>query len=334
MSKMGISTVSSYCGAQVFEAVGLDTRARRALLHRHHRARSAASGCDEIARRGRRPARHAPTRPTRPSGRTAGSRSAASTSGAARASCTCSTRRRSSCSSTPPAAASTTCSAQYTATVDELAARGRLAARAVRAAHGGRAPIPIDEVEPVSEIVKRFATGAMSYGSISAEAHETLAIAMNRLGGRSNTGEGGEDVDRLHDPAPPLGGQAGRQRTVRGHHRVPGQRRRPADQDGAGRQARRGRPAARQQGVAVDRQDPARHPGRRPDLAAAAPRHLLHRGPGPAGPRPQERQPGRAGARQAGLRGRRRHGRRRRRQGARPTSSSSPATTAAPAPRR
>ena len=63
-----------------------------------------------------------------------------------------------------------------------------------------RPPVPIDEVEPVSEIVKRFNTGAMSYGSISQEAHETLAIAMNRLGGRSNTGEGGEDVDRLMDP--------------------------------------------------------------------------------------------------------------------------------------
>ena len=58
-------------------------------------------------------------------------------------------------------------------------------------------PIPIDEVEPVSEIVKRFSTGAMSYGSISAEAHETLAIAMNRLGGKSNTGEGGEDPKRF-----------------------------------------------------------------------------------------------------------------------------------------
>jgi glutamate synthase domain-containing protein 2/glutamate synthase domain-containing protein 1/glutamate synthase domain-containing protein 3 len=57
-------------------------------------------------------------------------------------------------------------------------------------------PIPLDEVEPASEIVKRFCTGAMSYGSISAEAHETLAIAMNRLGGRSNTGEGGEDPKR------------------------------------------------------------------------------------------------------------------------------------------
>jgi len=58
-------------------------------------------------------------------------------------------------------------------------------------------PIPIEEVEPVESIVKRFATGAMSYGSISQEAHETLAIAMNRLGGRSNTGEGGEDPARF-----------------------------------------------------------------------------------------------------------------------------------------
>ncbi|GIU83410.1 MAG: glutamate synthase [Acidimicrobiales bacterium] len=62
-------------------------------------------------------------------------------------------------------------------------------------------PIPIEEVEPASEIVKRFSTGAMSYGSISKEAHETLAIAMNRLGGKSNTGEGGEDPDRyVPDP--------------------------------------------------------------------------------------------------------------------------------------
>jgi glutamate synthase (NADPH/NADH) large chain len=64
-----------------------------------------------------------------------------------------------------------------------------------------REPVPIEEVEPVSEIVKRFATGAMSYGSISKEAHENLAIAMNRLGGKSNTGEGGEDADRyVRDP--------------------------------------------------------------------------------------------------------------------------------------
>jgi glutamate synthase (NADPH/NADH) large chain len=66
---------------------------------------------------------------------------------------------------------------------------------------GRREPVPIDEVEPVSELVKRFCTGAMSYGSISKEAHETLAIAMNRIGGKSNTGEGGEDADRYEaDP--------------------------------------------------------------------------------------------------------------------------------------
>ena len=57
--------------------------------------------------------------------------------------------------------------------------------------------MPIEEVEPAKEIVKRFATGAMSFGSISKEAHETLAIAMNRIGGRSNTGEGGEDEARF-----------------------------------------------------------------------------------------------------------------------------------------
>jgi len=62
---------------------------------------------------------------------------------------------------------------------------------------GLRAPVGIEEVEPISEIVKRFSTGAMSYGSISQEAHETLAIAMNRIGAKSNTGEGGEDPERF-----------------------------------------------------------------------------------------------------------------------------------------
>ncbi|HWU99909.1 MAG TPA: glutamate synthase large subunit, partial [Devosia sp.] len=61
----------------------------------------------------------------------------------------------------------------------------------------GRAPVTLEEVEPAAEIVKRFSTGAMSYGSISREAHTTLAIAMNRIGGKSNTGEGGEEVDRF-----------------------------------------------------------------------------------------------------------------------------------------
>ncbi len=92
---------------------------------------------------------------------------------------------------------------QYTSRVDEQSERLMTLRGLFRfkdAGETGRAPISIDEVEPVSEIVKRFSTGAMSYGSISREAHETLAIAMNRLGGKSNTGEGGEDPERLYDP--------------------------------------------------------------------------------------------------------------------------------------
>ncbi|MQA97881.1 MAG: glutamate synthase subunit alpha, partial [Streptosporangiales bacterium] len=87
----------------------------------------------------------------------------------------------------------------YTQRVDEQAERLMTLRGLFRFSDGVRKPIPVDEVEPVSEIVKRFSTGAMSYGSISQEAHETLAIAMNRLGARSNTGEGGEDRERLHD---------------------------------------------------------------------------------------------------------------------------------------
>ncbi|HEY7720959.1 MAG TPA: glutamate synthase large subunit [Pedococcus sp.] len=89
---------------------------------------------------------------------------------------------------------------QYTQRVDEQSER-LMTLRGLFELGGAdpRPPVPLEEVEPVSEIVKRFNTGAMSYGSISQEAHETLAIAMNRLGGRSNTGEGGEDVERLMD---------------------------------------------------------------------------------------------------------------------------------------
>ena len=90
---------------------------------------------------------------------------------------------------------------EYTQLVDDQSAqlmtlRGLLRIRGVDSSSGGAGPIPIEEVEPISSIVKRFATGAMSYGSISAEAHETIAIAMNRIGARSNTGEGGEDARR------------------------------------------------------------------------------------------------------------------------------------------
>ncbi|MDT7747064.1 MAG: glutamate synthase large chain, partial [Pseudonocardiales bacterium] len=89
---------------------------------------------------------------------------------------------------------------QYTAECDRLAAEGGALRGLFKFRTEGRAPVPLSEVEPVEAILGRFNTGAMSYGSISAEAHETLAIAMNKLGGRSNTGEGGEDIDRLYDP--------------------------------------------------------------------------------------------------------------------------------------
>ena len=98
-------------------------------------------------------------------------------------------------------------------------------------------------------IMKRFKTGAMSYGSISKEAHETLAIAMNRIGGKSNTGEGGEDPERFvpmpNGDSKNSRDQAGGLGPLRRDERVPRQRRGAADQDGAGREARRRRPAAR-----------------------------------------------------------------------------------------
>ncbi len=86
---------------------------------------------------------------------------------------------------------------EYTKLVDDQSERLAALRGLFRFKTEGREAISIDEVEPASEIVKRFSTGAMSYGSISAEAHETLAIAMNRLGGRSNSGEGGENPARF-----------------------------------------------------------------------------------------------------------------------------------------
>ncbi len=89
---------------------------------------------------------------------------------------------------------------QYAGEVDRLSREGGTLRGLFELKKGVRPAVPLDEVESVDSIVTRFNTGAMSYGSISAEAHETMAIAMNNLGGRSNSGEGGEDVDRLYDP--------------------------------------------------------------------------------------------------------------------------------------
>ncbi|WP_308121074.1 glutamate synthase large subunit [Paractinoplanes bogorensis] len=196
MSKMGISTVSSYCGAQVFEAVGLDNR----LLQRYFagtNGRIGGSGLADIHAEVK--ARHEKAYPANPAER---SHRRLEVGGEYQ------WRREGEVHLFNPETVfllqHATRSKQYdvfrkyTSKVDGLAAeagslRGLFEFKT-------REPVSIDEVEPASEIVKRFATGAMSYGSISAESHETLAIAMNRLGGKSNTGEGGEDVERLYDP--------------------------------------------------------------------------------------------------------------------------------------
>ena len=197
MSKMGISTLQSYCGAQVFEAVGLD----RAFVDKYFtRTASRIGGVGiDVDRRGSAPAapEGVPGAAGRPSTISSG---AASTSGGATASTTCSTRTRCSSCSTRRAAASTRSSRSTRGSSTTRTGSSRRCA-ACSSSRTRRTPIPIDEVEPVESIVKRFATGAMSYGSISQEAHETLAIAMNRLGGKSNTGEGGEDPARYkRDP--------------------------------------------------------------------------------------------------------------------------------------
>ncbi|WP_304454294.1 glutamate synthase large subunit [Nocardiopsis sp. YSL2] len=193
MSKIGVSTVSSYTGAQIFEALGLgqevidrcftgttsrlggvgfDVLAEEVAI-RHRRAHTANAnahrrlevGGEYQWRREGEPHLFSPETVFKLQH---------------------STRTR-----------AYEIFKEYTSKVDDQAEKLMTLRGLFRLKEGVREPIPVDEVEPVSEIVKRFSTGAMSYGSISAEAHETLAIAMNRLGGKSNTGEGGEDPARF-----------------------------------------------------------------------------------------------------------------------------------------
>jgi glutamate synthase (NADPH/NADH) large chain len=197
MSKMGVSTVASYTGAQIFEAVGLS----QSVVDRYFTGTTSKLGgieldtiAEEVARR------HATAYPR--AGIVPSHRELA-VGGEYQ------WRREGEPHLFDPETVfrlqhSTRTGQydifkQYTRRVDEQSER-LMTLRGLFRFRSGRQPIPLEEVEPVSEIVKRFSTGAMSYGSISREAHETLAIAMNRLGGKSNTGEGGEDADRLHDP--------------------------------------------------------------------------------------------------------------------------------------
>ncbi|MFD6416738.1 glutamate synthase large subunit [Streptomyces sp. NPDC060194] len=198
MSKMGISTVASYRGAQVFEAVGLD----EAFVEKYFNGTATkigGAGLDVIAKEVA--ARHAKAYPA--SGVPSAHR-ALEIGGEYQ------WRREGEPHLFDPETVFRLQHAtrsgrydvfkKYTERVNEQSER-LMTLRGLFGFASGRTPVPLDEVEPASEIVKRFSTGAMSYGSISQESHETLAIAMNQLGAKSNTGEGGEDPERLYDPA-------------------------------------------------------------------------------------------------------------------------------------
>jgi glutamate synthase (ferredoxin) len=192
MSKMGISCLSSYCGAQIFEAIGLE----QAFVEKYFTSTASRIGgvgidvvAEEVARRHRR-AYNVPV-PGEPDLESGGEYQ---------------WRRDGEFHLFNPDTVfklqHATRSGQYS-TYREYARLVNDQSRRLGTLRGlfefraGRTPVPIEEVEPVEAIVRRFATGAMSYGSISQEAHETLAIAMNRLGGKSNSGEGGEDPARF-----------------------------------------------------------------------------------------------------------------------------------------
>ncbi|MET0641592.1 MAG: glutamate synthase large subunit [Jiangellaceae bacterium] len=198
MSKMGVSTVASYTGAQIFEAIGLSNE----VVNRYFTgttSRLGGVGLDVLAEEVR--LRHVKAYPP---GGVAPAHRQLEIGGEYQ------WRREGEPHLFDPEtvfrlqhstrAGKYDIFKKYTQRVDEQAERLMTLRGMFRFVTGARAPVPIDDVEPVSAIVRRFSTGAMSYGSISQEAHETLAVAMNRLGGRSNTGEGGEDPDRLHDP--------------------------------------------------------------------------------------------------------------------------------------
>src|SRR5881628_2660799 len=196
MAKMGISTLQSYCGAQIFEAIGLNPT----VVHRYFTgtaSRVGGIGIDVIAQEIAR--RHAAAYPERSvekpeldwggeyQWRRDGEHHQVNPDMIARLQA--STR-----------SGSYAAFKEYSKLVDDQG-RYRATLRGLFALKPAGPPVPLDQVESVEAILLRFATGAMSYGSISQEAHETLAIAMNRIGGRSNTGEGGEDASRyVRDP--------------------------------------------------------------------------------------------------------------------------------------
>ncbi|MES1164265.1 MAG: glutamate synthase large subunit, partial [Verrucomicrobiota bacterium] len=192
ISKMGISTIQSYHGAQVFEAIGLNS----AFIDEYFTwtaSRIGGIGIDEIAEEVRqRHIRAFPERPLPVHTLDAGGNYQYRREGEYHLFNPQSIHKLQFACRTGSYAAFK----EYSKLIDDQA--GHLATlRGLMELRHVRPPVPLDEVESVDEIVKRFKTGAMSYGSISSEAHETLAIAMNRIGGKSNTGEGGEDPARF-----------------------------------------------------------------------------------------------------------------------------------------
>jgi glutamate synthase domain-containing protein 2/glutamate synthase domain-containing protein 1/glutamate synthase domain-containing protein 3 len=193
MSKMGISTLHSYRGAQIFEAVGMSSEVISAYFA-GTASRIEGIGLDGIAREAA--ARHKQAFPSR---KVAGNLKL-DIGGAYK------WRRNGEDHILSPLAVAKLQEAAWTDSVDrynEYAdlindnSKNLATLRGLFEFDKSADPVPLHEVEPWTEIVKRFKTGAMSYGSISQEAHETLAIGMNRLGGKSNSGEGGEDPERF-----------------------------------------------------------------------------------------------------------------------------------------
>ena len=194
ISKMGISTIQSYCGAQVFEAVGL----KEEMVDRYFTwtpSRIGGIGLEVIAEESR--LRHKQGFPNRDD-----HDKLLNENGQYQ------WRRDGELHQFNPQTIhklQQACRTNNYETFKEFSALVNDQSRRLHTLRGLMEltpffhPVPIAEVEPASEIVRRFKTGAMSYGSISKEAHETLAIAMNRIGGRSNTGEGGEDPDRYSE---------------------------------------------------------------------------------------------------------------------------------------
>jgi glutamate synthase domain-containing protein 2/glutamate synthase domain-containing protein 3 len=203
ISKMGISTIQSYCGAQIFEAVGLD----RELIDTHFTgtpSRIGGVGLEELSTEAMERHFRAYPRTDRellPVGgvlqwRRDGELHVWNPDTVAKLQHAVGPGNGNGNGAYDPRETY----AEYARMVNEEAVRKGLLRGLMKLRPAGQ-PVPLDEVEPATEIVKRFTTGAMSLGSLSREAHETLAIAMNRIGGRSNTGEGGEDASR-YQPDP------------------------------------------------------------------------------------------------------------------------------------